>query len=538
MRKKFLFFSFVFFCFSFLVLYFAPGAVQAIRANWYNSDILFPFSLYQSLFHAGSALDWVFGSNTPYLELAAGWILWVLAGGNIHLTLVFYAVLQPVLLAACLLYLARCVLGKSWLLSALVVLFSALPVLAFALGLTRSLFFLFTWYVHIFTLGLALLALGLAIQVLFSIPSHSWTTRVRLYLLCLITVLATTSDALFIVQLTAPLLVMLAGMWIFSLAPRNKIGWIGLSLLIGTGLGQVLYSFPLLVGANRVGLVGSFMNANRPPLGVVWRFLLARISDAWNGASLGWIVWIGFYGACLAGVLILAWRRTHGRAGRVSGRFIALFLFLLLQLAANLSSALISANGELRYFMPVVYLPLFWGWPFLLILIPGVVKWLRESLAPPLGWGLLGLAIALLGFFLVTNPGRPALDAYYPLEVACIDTHAQALGLRYGITQYWSARYTQLLSKDRLVMVQVNHDVSPFRYLNNSDGYSHDFGFILADPLNTSSNLVPRAEVVARFGEPAASFDCDGIEMMVYNRPSDQTFKRQFKIYLGFGTLN
>ena len=86
-------------------------------------------------------------------------------------------------------------------------------------------------------------------------------------------------------------------------------------------------------------------------------------------------------------------------------------------------------------------------------------------------------------------------------------------------------------------MVQVNHDVSPFRYLNNSDGYSHDFDFILADPLDASANLVPHADVVARFGEPAASINCGGIEMMVYNRASDQAFKRQFNVYLGFGTL-
>ena len=535
-RRQLFILAVCFFFLSFPILYFAPGAVQSIRANWYNSDILFPFSLYQGLFHAGSAADWVIGSNVPYLELGIGWIAWILAGGNIHLALVFYAVLQPVLLTACLLYLARCVVGKNRWLSTLVVQFSALPVLAFALGLTPALFFLFTWYVHILTLGLALLALGLAIQVLFIVPRNSGATRIRLYLLCLITVLATTSDALFIFQLTAPLLAVLALVTVLRLAPLKRAGLAALSLLVGTGLGQLLYSFPLLVGANRVGLVGSFMNIARPSLLVIGRFILGRLSDAWNGAPLGWITWISFYVACLAAVLLLAWRHRR-QPGRISGRLISLFMFLPLQMAANLSSTLISGNGELRYFMPAVYLPLFWGWPFLLILIPGLAKRLRGSLAPRLGWSLLGLTAVLLGFFLLTNPDRPALDAYYPPEVACIDAHAQALGLHYGITQYWSARYIQLLSKDGLVMVQVGHDMAPFRYLNNSDGYNQDFDFALADPLNASDNLVPRSTVVARFGEPQASFDCGGIEMMVYNRASDQTYKRQFRVYLGFGSI-
>ena len=535
MRKKLFIFSGLFFLLSFLILYFGPGAVQAIRANLYNSDILFPFSLYKSFFQPGSHADWILGSNTPYLELALGLVVWALTAGNIHLSLALYAILQPVLLTGCLLYLAYCVLGKNRLLYSLVVLFSALPILSFAVGLTRPLFFLFAWYVHMLTLGLALLALGLVIQIVFGAPRRSESTRVRLYLLCLITVLATTSDALFIFQLAAPLLVVLAALSILSLVSLKKAGLAALSLMIGTGLGQVLYSLPLLVGANRVGLVGSFMNTGRPSLLVLWRFILARISDAWNGGPAGWILWIGFYGACLAVALMLIWQRTHGQHGRVRGRIIALFLFFLLQLAANLSSALISANGELRYFMPVVYIPLFWGWPFVLILIPGLVKRFRGKLALHMGWVFLGVAFALLAVFWVTNRDRPVLDGYYPGQVACIDMHASELGLNRGITQYWSARNFMLLSKDNVVLVQVTHSMAPFHYLNNSDWYRDNFDFILADPLNTSEYLVSLESVVARFGEPAASYNCGGIEMMVYNRWSDQLFKRQFRIYLGFG---
>src|SRR5450759_624255 len=164
MRKRTLIFPVVFFISSFFILYFSSGAVQSIRDNLYNSDILFPFSLYRGIFQAGSHPDWIFGSNTPYIDLFAGLILWLVFRGNVYLTLAGFAVLQPVLMAACWLYLAYCIFGKNWQLFSLILVFAALSIMTFSVGLFRSLFFQFTWYGHVSTLGLAVVSLGLAVS--------------------------------------------------------------------------------------------------------------------------------------------------------------------------------------------------------------------------------------------------------------------------------------------------------------------------------------------------------------------------------------
>ncbi len=542
MRKRTLIFPVAFFISSFFILYFSSGAVQSIRDNLYNSDILFPFSLYRGIFQAGSHPDWIFGSNTPYLELFFGLILWLIARGNIHLTLVFYAVFQPVFMVVCLLYLARCLLGKNWLLFSLVLIFSALPVIAFSMGVSRPLFFLFTWFVHMITMGLALVALGLVIQVINTDQVFSERVRIRLYLLCLLTVLATTSDALFIFQLTAPVIAVLALMVILSIIPLKKAGVITLSLIFGTGLGQVLYKLPLLLGANRVSLVGSFMSPNQAPLIDQLQLIAMKISNAWDGALLGWVIWSGFYLLCLLLALTFIWRWHRNERGKIRSRFFVILLFFPLQLTSNIASSLISGNFELRYFMPLVYIPLFLGWPFLFMLIPWVVESLRGKRVLAVGLSLLGLAAVL--WVVNLNSSReqhPNLADYYPGLVACVDDHSRELGLHRGIAQYWYARYISILSKDNLMMVQEIHSMAPFFYLNNSDGYEDDFDFVLAysDAISMNrvdpANLVDRAAVIARFGEPAVSFNCDGVDMLVYNRENDQTFKRQFRLYMGFG---
>ncbi len=61
MRKRFLLLSVGFYILSFTILYLAPGSIQHLREGQYNSDLLFPFSVYEGMFSPGSHVDWVFG---------------------------------------------------------------------------------------------------------------------------------------------------------------------------------------------------------------------------------------------------------------------------------------------------------------------------------------------------------------------------------------------------------------------------------------------------------------------------------------------
>ena len=254
------------------------------------------------------------------------------------------------------------------------------------------------------------------------------------------------------------------------------------------------------------------------------------LASAWEGHFAVAFIWILFYVLCALLVFLLTRRRQQLRLGSIRKRIILGLSFFLFQLVATISAGLLSVEPSLRYFLPVVFIPLIWGWPILVIQAPYWMKFRRRRS----GVFVAAFLGSIFAIFLITNvqftvPPSDLLH-YYPPFIQCIDQNTSRLKLQNGIAQYWLARQVTLFSQAGLTLVQSMPDLSPYPILSDTRTFDRDFEFIIVENGSQNAWSLDRSRIILRFGEPATTFTCANLEALVYNRPGDEKFAHQNQI--------
>jgi|GEM_PF-3208113 len=207
----------------------------------------------------------------------------------------------------------------------------------------------------------------------------------------------------------------------------------------------------------------------------------------------------------------------------IDGALLPLYFFLAsaVNFLAVISSGIFADRDGFRYFLPVLIFSGFWGLPFI-VPIPKTIKPIFFEWAVV---GALGLFV-FLGWENIDWQGF-TFD-YYPPFIQCLDEKTSALGIQYGIANYWQARPISTLSQTNLKVVQVNRDLSPYQWINNSAEYAIEPEFAVIDtsfpenyPFRLDENLI-----TSRFGKPDATFECERNKILVYR--SNDKFKLLF----------
>lgn len=527
MRKKVIVSLVLFYAASFILISLNTNSFGIFLRNVYNADILFPFSLYQGLFSQTSHTDWVFGGYTPFIEILAGFIFWFFSR-HIHTTFLLYAIFQPILLTFSLLFLAHRIFGRNAKVTALIVIFSALPIYLFAFGQFPSAWPLFTWYLHITTMAFSIMSLGLLIQQITS-PSQKNSKLSSWVILIVLIVIASMSDALFIAQFTIPAVLMIIFFIFMKLIPFRRGAYAGLAVLYATAAGLVLYRLPSLWGSDRLVFYGSYI---RPSVKLIVENLDALVKiipGAWDGSLWGNILWVLFYLIC--SILFLTNKKyIQEGLSSIRGKLAIVYAFFFIQMVMNIGSGLVSLTLGTRYFLPIIFVPLFWGWPFVLLARPAWIRYLRgQRMMIP-----VALSVVTILILSTTNSSPrslPELQHTPQKFVECLDEKSVQYRLHRGMANYWQARPVTLLSKTGLVVVQVDPDLKPFRILNNSDGYRDDFDFVIISNNMQPGYWMDRNIVLSKFGQPASTFFCEKSEILVYNRESDTQIKNHFDAF-------
>ncbi len=526
MRKPYFIFSIIFFFVSMLYLYLSSYSEASLRWALNNSDLLFPFSIYQNVVSPTRTPVWVFGGYTPFIEVTFGFLLW-LPVRNIPLTLILYAAFQLCFILAAAIYLAHCIFGKNWKIFSSITFIFSIAIIIAAAGYLNYFNFLFYWYMHISTFAMGLVALGLLIQSL-TMAKNGRRFWISLALLSLIGVIGTVSDALFVAQFVAPALILIMCTVIIGAVRFRRAAITALTVLYSTALGLLIFNVPNLWGSQRMFLNGYYLQTTI--LDVKGKFLsmLDNISSVWQGHVLVAVVWFSFYILCVVLTVIITRRWAVQKKGTIRLRLGMGLFFFLIQLVTTLSAELISSEPVVRYILPVVFIPLFAGWPFLASGFPRWMKFLLGRVSYIMGAILIGLA----SFFMILNlhPANKVSNLwnFYPDNFQCLDENLSGLKLHYGIAQYWQARPMTLFSKSGLLVVQVMPNLEPFPILSNLNDYQDKFEFIILDYGNLTPTSIDRGLVLQRFGAPATSFICSTYEVLVYNRASDAAFAHQF----------
>jgi hypothetical protein len=535
MQKKFFLTAILFFLLAYLVLYFSPGIVESLKAFLNDSDFLEPFTIFQVILDKNSSPDYEFGAYIPIFDLLVGFIFW-LTTQNIQLTFTFYAIYQPILLTACMLYLAYCLVGKNWKIFGWIVLFSALPILIFSTGHFKTLYYLFLWHIHVSTVGAGFVLLGATILYVTRQPQDRKIFTPSLIFIAIFTLLAVVCDPGFLAQFIVPIISVLILMVVIRLIPIRRAIYTSLALLYATAGGLAMYEFPRLWGNDRILLYGSIV---RPAYYQIFDNLPLFTRYIWDMLEQQYwlvIIWAVFFILCVTS----AWSIIrHGRFSNpcaVRTRMLIILVFLPVQMVISILATLTTSDPAIRYFLSSIYMPFFYGWPILLILKPGWLSWLNGQKLLVMGYSFVAAILIVIGinFSGTLSSPLPDLTNYYPEFTACLDENAARLHLHRGISHYWQARKNTYLSKTGLIISQVYPDLTPMLILNNSDIYRGEFDFVIIDnhPEQKGWGWIERDVVLSRFGQPATSFTCGQSDILIYNRESDKAFRDQFAQYL------
>jgi hypothetical protein len=535
MRKNLFYITIIFYLFSFIFLFLRPDSLQSLRNQFYDSDLLFPFALFLGLFNSGHS-DWFFSGIIPYFpDLFFGFIFW-LTTRNIHLTLIIYAIWQSILITLSLMFLSKCAFGKNTIIISCVIFFSGLLNILVSNGVVE-LFYVLSWYKHAGVLFFTFTALGLLIQIINKRSLNKFLPLRNLILICLITIIAVASDALYIVQFIIPAIVVLFFMRIKAFIPTRKIVVIVFLFFIAVAIGSSLYDLPHLWGGERINLSSSYIRFSPNQVLNNWNVFNSMLTGIISRQDWMISIWLYFYLLCFILLIVTLFNISNNNSGHIRKIEFFLLAFFLTELPVIFGVSIFSGSIEPWYIHPIIFIPFIFGWPFIIGFIPGLLKMARRQSSIILGIGLISIAIA----FGVINllPFRFAnLADYYPPLVECIDQKIGGLGIKKGIAQYRQARPITLLSKMGITLVQVDPEIHPFRWENNSDWYNDDFYFILVDkPETITSFSIHKETVTDRFGPPQATYSCEQMEILVYNRSSDTEFNRQFNNVIGNSLL-
>ncbi len=210
-------------------------------------------------------------------------------------------------------------------------------------------------------------------------------------------------------------------------------------------------------------------------------------------------------------------------AAEASSHHSASFLIAFGAVAAIMGFGLLAVTyvdpDSWRYGMTSIWWPLIIG----LALRPAIF-WTRPRSAPrsspqsSLTYGFGGALLLAATVLVMLRP--PPLLAWHSALETCLTRERARLGLRHGLAPYWLARTTEASSNWKLQVRPIADDGSSLPWGDDATLMARDanvpgapawFNFIVVD------NSTQRAEIIQRFGVPAARKACAGAELWTYD---------------------
>lgn len=187
--------------------------------------------------------------------------------------------------------------------------------------------------------------------------------------------------------------------------------------------------------------------------------------------------------------------------------------------------------AHLRYNIYVLYLGIF-SISFLINIVLANYGKIQNVINYTLALFFLMVAINHASKIKIGN-GLKEFFNYYPNSVQQIDNVAKENGLKYGISEYWTAKLTTMFSKEDLRVYTVFEKLVPWYHVTNENWYYNtgkgkygnpEFDFIITNGLDTSF-------IKDRLGEPLDIIKSeDGHKIYITNPYSFESKTRKIKV--------
>ncbi len=513
-----------------MIVYINISTGKISRGLLYTSDTLYLPALYQDLFTNYDISGWKL-TPTPYFfpDMVIYFILNALTN-NFHLAIAAYGMLQSLLFMAGLLILSNQLFGFRKVVHSLFLFVGTIFFLLLATG---------NYYIFLFILQSAhhfsvVLITPVAFTLVLQIIENRSNTTLNTWLLVMLSILAVASDIIYASQFLIPVMGSIFFLALLSIIPFRRMMllnfWLASSIPGGMILTKIIIRYEDISHYTEISqkrITESGLNF------LVW---LKDFSASYPFLSLLWISFMFL----VIWLLISFLKKLFSPKQTINTTLLLTDAFFLLVVVTSLVIVLVSGNFEnaysTRYLIPVLIIPIFFGWPFFIAGANSLLTILEKHY----GMFVLSVVLGLTPFFMVPVQRIPALSElsdYRPSFVRCLDEKTRQKGIRNGLAHYWQAKYSSLLSKNNLHIVQVDPYVSPYHWINNLNWYQADFEFVIIDKNASIQYKIDETRVINRFGQPASTFDCEGSTIFVYNRPEDIQFQKQFKGHPGFATF-
>ena len=336
----------------------------------------------------------------------------------------------------------------------------------------------------------------------------------------LLSALTVASDMLYVVHFLVP--AMLSVCLLLALREITyRRALVYASLCLSLPIGRVLNR--LLTGSDTAAALPTFSFQN---LQTGLLQLIAWVKSSWLPHPL--VLLAGSSFVLTIGFVLTVIVRARTRCAKAPQRMFVLS-FLVFQLSACVLSVLYLGKVTLRYLLPLIIMPTFFGWPLLFAAACKPLRILNNNV----GSKIMAFVILLIcGGILARigiSPQIGQLVDYYPEVVRCMDDQTRQRHLQNGLSNYWQAKYISMLSHNGLHVVQLDADLRPFYWVNNRHWYEQPFEFIVIDPRQPDGSRLDRAKIIDRFGWPDDSFRCGSSEILIYHSAQ---FQEQFQVKL------
>ncbi len=315
-----------------------------------------------------------------------------------------------------------------------------------------------------------------------------------------IAVIGSLNDALFVVQLAAPVCV-IVGVGVLT----RRIPWrsgISFAAMLGFAslVGWRLYSLVIPNPASSLGqadLDGAARDLDS--LITVWGVAFAR-------SPLAALLVIAAILMGVAGAYLLITRRNWPWMRGTTLQTLA--VFALLSGALPLVAAFISSVGTSpRYALPLFY------WPCILgAIMLSQMNWRRALMVATAVGCVASLASAGLAIRDVSRTGLK--DSYYSASLSCLDEAARNYGVSHAIGTYWVAKPTQELSRSGLTVTVVTAKLKPRNWVSTSSNRFLAYDAFIDTKSNPTESI--RKALRQKFGKPIKEVTCAKATMWIW----------------------
>ena len=325
-------------------------------------------------------------------------------------------------------------------------------------------------------------------------------------------ILGAASDLLFIVQFIIPIIAAFIIFKMFKMKVNLHIFKISLILIAGSLMGcSAKYFF--ILGNNSNYILQSPKKITLVFEGFLQKFKLIFLQNPIFATLV-----LVFY-VILAVTVIHERRKKAENFIECEERNYVFFLgfFVFLSMLCTLGNFVINHLFiTTRYLLPVFFLPIALCWlPFTSIFKSLAINRILMTAL----FLILFLAMAEKLYF-----RTPYQYGYYPQQVFCIDSgikeynsHRQEK-IEYGISAYWLAKSTAILSKEGIVISQYEENLKRRLWITTSENYRDRYDFAITS--NQGPGYMLDINLIKHInGEPITSFECgNDITVLIYGK--------------------